>query len=547
MALVSFTGTLHPYQEPAVDLIAEEMKVLVAFEMGLGKTPLTIAAIEQLADEEQVDAGLIVALSSLKYQWQKAIEKFTCADCLGKLEEGEDGHHHTPTATSIVIDGTPRERESQYAVAAEGNHRYVIVNYEQVVNDWKQVKRLPRDFVIADEVTAVKSFKSQRSRRMKRLQAPYMVGLTGTPMENGKLEEVFSIMQFLDEERLGRFDIFDRTFIVRNQFGGVQRYRNVNLFRETMQRSWIVKTQDDPDVAPYMPKVTSKNHFPVLDASSAKLYRSIAGDLITDLGDALSKGMSGFDLYAHYSGQGNDAVDALRGAIMSKMTALQMLCDHPGLIVHSAELYAQSLVDGKVKGSEYAYNLQQQGVLDAVAKIKTPPKMQTTLDLLNKIMEREANKAVLFSHDVPTLELLRAALPDGLAVTYSGLLNAKEKEAAKTRFQTDPSVRVLLSSDAGGFGVDLPQGNHLINYDMPWSNGALKQRNSRIIRASSKFDRIFLHNMLVTGSIDEWMYAKVGGKIAASEAFVLGKGLDAKGGLDVTTEGLMQYLLKESP
>lgn len=544
---MSFTGTLHPYQEPAVDLIAEEMKVLVAFEMGLGKTPLTIAAIEQLADEEQVDAGLIVALSSLKYQWQKAIAKFTCADCHGKLEEGEDGHHHEPTASSIVIDGTPREREEQYAVAAEGNHRYVIVNYEQVVNDWKQVKRLPRDFVIADEVTAVKSFKSQRSRRMKRLQAPYMVGLTGTPMENGKLEEVFSIMQFLDEDRLGRFDIFDRTFIIRNQFGGVQRYRNVSLFRETMQRSWIVKTQDDPDVAPYMPKVTSKNHFPVLDTSSARLYRSVAGDLITDLGDALSQGMSGFDLYAHYTGQGNDAVDALRGAIMSKMTALQMLCDHPQLLAHSADLFAQSLVDGKVKGSEYAYKLKQSGALDVVAKIKLPPKMALTLELLDKILERDGNKAVLFSHDVPTLDLLKGALEPGIAVTYSGLMNAKQKEASKNLFQTDPSVRVLLSSDAGGFGVDLPQGNHLINYDMPWSNGALKQRNSRIIRASSKFDRIFLHNMLVTGSIDEWMYAKVGGKIAASEAFVLGKGLDAKGGLDVTTEGLMQFLLKESP
>lgn len=544
---MSFTGTLHPYQEPAVDLITSEMKVLVAFEMGLGKTPLTIAAIEQLADEGQADAGLVVCLSSLKYQWQKSIQRFTCSSCLGKLDEGEDGHEHTPTASSIVIDGTPTERAQQYAVAAAGEHRYVILNYEQVVNDFKTVKRLPRDFVIADEVTAVKSFRSQRSRRMKRLQAPYMVGLTGTPMENGKLEEVFSIMQFLDEDKLGRFDIFDRTFIVRNSFGGVSRYRNVQLFRDTMAKSWIVKTQDDPDVAPYMPSVSHQNHYPVLDTSSAKLYRYIAGELIADLGDAIAKGVSAFDLYAHYTGQGNDVVDQLRGQIMAKMQALQMVCDHPRLLVHSAELYAQSLVDGKAKGSEFCHVLQQSGKLDAVAKLKVPPKMALTVELLERILEREGNKAVLFSHDVPTLPLLQAALPAGIAVTYDGTMSAKAKEAAKTRFQTDPDVRVLLSSDAGGFGVDLPQGNHLINFDLPWSNGALKQRNSRIIRASSKFKRVFMHNMLVTGSIDQWMYAKVGGKIAASEAFVLGKGLDAKGGLDVTTEGLMQYLLKESP
>jgi SNF2 family DNA or RNA helicase len=543
---VSFTGTLYPYQEAARDLILDEMKVLVAYEMGLGKTPLTIAAIEELADEEQIDGGVIVALSSLKYQWQKAIAKFTCSSCLGKLDEGEDGHEHTPTATSIVIDGTPVQRAKQYDEAVAGGYRYVLVNYEQVVNDWKQVRRLPRDFVVADEVTAVKSFRSQRSRRMKRLQAPYMIGLTGTPMENGKLEEVFSIMQFLNEEILGRFDIFDRTFIIRNTFGGVQRYRNVGLFRETMARSWIVKTQEDPDVAPYLPKILSTTHYVQLDVSSSKLYRTIAAELITDLGDALSQGMSGFDLYAHYGGQGNDTMDAMRGKIMAKMQALQMVCDHPLLIKHSADLYANGLVTGKAGGSEYAYILDQSGALDAALK-KTPAKMAFTLELLDRALERDGNKAVLFSHDVPTLGYLTDALPKGLSTRFDGTMNEKAKEASKNLFQTDPDVRVLLSSDAGGFGVDLPQGNHLINYDMPWSNGALKQRNSRIIRASSKFPTVNLHNVLVKGSIDEWMYGKVGGKIAASDAFVLGKGLDAKGGLDITAQGLMQFLIQESP
>jgi SNF2 family DNA or RNA helicase len=542
---VSFYGKLHPYQEPAVDLICSEMKVLVAYEMGLGKTPLTIAAIEQLADEEQVDAGVIVCLSSLKYQWKHAIEKFTCSACSGALDAGEDGHEHTPTASVLVIDGTPAERERQYAVAAEGAHRYVILNYEQVVNDWAKVKRLYRDFVIADECTAVKSFRSQRSKRMKRLQAPYMVGLTGTPMENGKLEEVFSIMQFLNEHVLGRFDIFDRTFIVRNNFGGVQRYRNVPLFRETMQRAWIVKTQDDPDVAPYMPKVSAQNHYPVLGPAAGKLYRWIANELIADLGDALSQGMSGFDLAALYTGN-SDSMDAMRGKIMSKMSALQMLCDHPELIAHSARLWEESLKGNGTGGSEFAYQLVQDGRLAPVLKEK-PAKMLVTIELLERILEREGNKAVLFSHDVPTLPLLRAALPAGVAEVFDGTMSAKQKEAAKLRFQTDPDVRVLLSSDAGGFGVDLPQGNHLINYDLPWSNGALKQRNSRIIRASSKFERVFLHNMLVEASIDQWMYTKVGGKIAASDAFVLGKGLDKKGGLDMDTEGLMQFLLATSP
>ena len=546
---MTFFGTLHPYQEPAVDLILEEMKVLVAFEMGLGKTPLTIAAIERLYEDEQLDVGVIVAQSGLKYQWAKAISKFTCDSCFGKLEDGEDEHWHTPTATSIVIDGTPAKRVEQYRRALTGDYRYVILNYEQVVNDWNHVRKLYRDFVVADEVTAVKGFKSQRSKRMKRMQAPYMVGLTGTPMENGKLEEVYSIMQFLNEHILGRFDIFDRTFIQRNEYGGVKRYRNVPLFRKRMERSWIVKTQVDPDVAPYMPKVVPKNHYVELDDKAARLYRTISTELVADLGDALSQGMSGFDLYAHYGGDGgNDSVDQLRGEIMAKMTALQMLCDHPHLLEHSAQLYETNQRAGKEGGSKYAWLLRERGVLAPVLKgTKEPPKMHDTLALLGRVLEQDDSKAVLFSHDVPTLPLLQAALPDDVATIYDGTMSAKQKEASKNRFQTEASVRVLLSSDAGGFGVDLPQGNHLVNYDLPWSNGALKQRNSRIIRASSKFERVFIHNMLVKGSIDEWMYAKVGGKVSSSEAFVLGKGLDAKGGLDVSTEGLMQFLLRETP
>ena len=204
-------------------------------------------------------------------------------------------------------------------------------------------------------------------------------------------------------------------------------------------------------------------------------------------------------------------------------------------------------MSGAPGGSEYACLLDDAGLLDAACKKPVPAKMGFTLELMERALEWDTSKVVLFSHDVPTLGYLTDALPAGLSTRFDGTMNEKAKEASKMLFQTDPKVRVLLSSDAGGFGVDLPQGNHLINYDMPWSNGALKQRNSRIIRASSKFPSVHLHNVLVQGSIDEWMYAKVGGKIAASDAFVLGRGLDAKGGLDISAQGLMQFLISESP
>jgi SNF2 family DNA or RNA helicase len=95
---MTFKGTLLPYQPEAVDRMCERKKMLVAYDLGLGKTIMTIAALERLMDEGKVtEPGIIVCLSSIKYQWANQIKKFT---------EG--------TSTAIVIDGTPKQREAQY-------------------------------------------------------------------------------------------------------------------------------------------------------------------------------------------------------------------------------------------------------------------------------------------------------------------------------------------------------------------------------------------------------------------------------------------------
>ena len=147
---MTFKGTLLPYQPEAVDRMCERTKMLVAYDLGLGKTVITIAAIERLMDENKIkEPGLIICLSSLKYQWANQIEKFT------------DG-----TSKALVIDGTPKKRAAQYDEAMDWRASgvdYIVLNYEQIVNDWDKIKDLPRGFVVLDEATAIKSFRSKRS------------------------------------------------------------------------------------------------------------------------------------------------------------------------------------------------------------------------------------------------------------------------------------------------------------------------------------------------------------------------------------------------
>jgi len=530
---VTFTGELLPYQQPAFDLMVERKKVLVAYEMGLGKTVLTIAAVEHLMDSMQItEPGIVVCLSALKYQWAEAITKFTGG-----------------TSVPLVIDGTPTKRGQQYGEAFDWMNTgvdYVIMNYEQVVGDWDIVRKLPRGFVVVDEVTAIKGFRAQRSRRIKKLTADINYALTGTPIENGKPEEVYSIMQFVDPEVLGRFDLFDRTFIVRNGFGGVERYRNLPVLHTRLSQVLVRKRQADPDVAPYLPQVMpadpeDRKLLVQLDPNARKLYQHIAGELLADLQDAQAMFGGSFNLDAHYGLQSPDGgpADEIRGRIMSKVGALRMLCDFPGLLRISA-----AKADTLTGGSQYCWALRERGLLD---KLRRAPKLETLGAYVSAELETDPSaKIVIFTMFREMVDVIRTALGTYESVPYTGAMNASEKERAKQRFQHEASVRLLVSTDAGGYGVDLPQAHILVNYDLPWASGTAIQRDSRIIRASSTHERVYLRDLLVRDSIEERHWAALQAKNAVAAAIVDGHGVNTRGGVDLTLESLTAFLGRTS-
>jgi len=526
-----FTGTLLPYQPEAVDKMCNRQKMLVAYDMGLGKTVLTIAAVERLMDSNKIqEPGLVICLSSLKYQWANQITKFT-----------------NGTSTPLVIDGTPKQRASQYETAMDWESSgvdYIIMNYEQVVNDWDQVKKLPRGFVVIDEATAIKSFRAKRSRAVKKLaNAPFKFALTGTPIENGKPEELFSIMQFVDNGVLGRFDIFDKAFIVRNGFGGVERYCNLPVLHEKLKEACVRKAQKDPDVAPYLPDAIHNDPMLVpLDRKTAGLYKRIISDLIFELEEAQALFGGNFNIFAHYGiDSANSGPEAeARGKIMAKISCLRMLCSDPQLLRTSAKKYTE--MNGE--GSSYAYDLQTEGLLD---DIKATPKLDVLVQYVKDFLdEDERNKVVIFASYVDMGTKIASLLGEERCRVYSGKLDAKTKEENKIAFNETPDIRVLISSDAGGYGVDLPAANLLINYDLPWSAGQATQRNGRIKRASSTWETIVVQDILIRGSIEERQWESLQHKTAVADAVLDGEGIDDKGGLDMTIGSLRKFLLGSS-
>lgn len=509
---MAFTGTLYPFQQEAMERMADRGQMLLAMVMGAGKTPTTLATIEHLITTGEVSKVLVVVPASLKYQWFREIKKFT-------------------TSKALVIDGAAKLRAKQWRTAF--SHQYTIINPELLAKEDKAIVAAGFDAIVVDEATMIKSPRAKRSRHIKRMakRYHYRFALTGQPIEN-RPEELFSIMEFVDKEVLGKFDMFDKTFIVRDHFGKPVRYRNLKHLHASMQDAMVRKTRKD--IEDQLPKVINKVIPVPFDTVGASTYRHVCKDLLERIKDAISKHGRGFDLWSHYNGA--DASGEEQGQIMSRLTILRMLCDNPQLIADSATAYADPTQH--TTGSAYAHELVKHLALPTAT-----PKLDAVIEYIEDILQEDpTNKVVLFSFFKNNLRIIQkktAHLTN--SVLFMGGMDAIARDKAKEQFTTDPFTRLFLSSDAGGYGVDLPQANYLISYDLPWSAGKLDQREARIIRLSSQHPHVTITSFVMKGSIEERQYEMLQQKRGINEAFVDG-GYDNQGKFELTIGTLSEFL-----
>lgn len=179
----------HKYQEYAIQKIIDTPAVALLLDMGLGKTVITLTALDRLKNE-YFDADQILVIAPLRVAedtWSREAQKW---DHLRHLKISK-------------ILGDRRKREQ--ALKAEAD--LYVINRENV--PWlvsMTGKNWPFDTVVIDELSSFKSSRSQRFRALRRVR-PFMqrvIGLTGTPAPNG-LQDLWAQMYLIDQgERLGR-------------------------------------------------------------------------------------------------------------------------------------------------------------------------------------------------------------------------------------------------------------------------------------------------------------------------------------------------------
>jgi SNF2 family DNA or RNA helicase len=311
------------------------------------------------------------------------------------------------------------------------------------------------------------------------------------------------------------------------------RYRNLDKMNKAMQECMVRKTR--ADIADQLPEIIYQLIPVPFDPKAAGIYRYITNDLLVQIGQAIRFGSGGFNLWAHYN---DPAGQEAQGQIMARLTVLRMLCDNPQLIRISSNLFD----DASTKmGSAYASDIVGRGIMDGAY---AAPKLDAVVEYITEVLEEDdLNKVVLFSFFKKNLDLIQAATAKLTnSVLFTGDMDSAQKDKAKEKFANDPKTRLFLSSDAGGYGVDLPMANYLISYDLPWSSGKLEQREARIIRLSSEFPHVTIATFVMQGSIEERQYEMLQLKRSVNEAFIDGKHQDKDHAMTITLDTLSNFL-----
>lgn len=190
--------TLRPYQQRGYHWLKTldrlHMGGILADDMGLGKTVQVIALLLDAHQEKEHSVSLVVAPTSLAYNWLSELNRFA------------------PELSVMVLGGSSVQRSNQIRHVKEaGDVDVLITSYPLIRRDIDQLTDMPFRFVILDEAQHIKNAGSVGAVAVKQLQARTRFALTGTPMENSA-GELWSIFDFVLPGYLNSYSAFLRRY-----------------------------------------------------------------------------------------------------------------------------------------------------------------------------------------------------------------------------------------------------------------------------------------------------------------------------------------------
>jgi superfamily II DNA or RNA helicase len=268
---------------------------ILADDMGLGKTIQVIAVL--LSDKKPGTKSLVVAPTSLLYNWEHEIRRFA------------------PELRTVLITGLPDRRRD---IIQTADADIFITTYDTMKRDISAYEGINFEYIIADEAQNIKNPATQNARAIKEISARVKFALTGTPIEN-TLSELWSIFDFIMPGYLHSSHKFNRLYeypIVKdNDKARAEKLRN--------QIGPFLLRRVKKNVLTELPDKTETILLAELTPEQKKIYMA---NLLLAKGEINS---------ALVTGKGR--LDESRMRILAQLTRLRQICCHPGLFAQNYE------------------------------------------------------------------------------------------------------------------------------------------------------------------------------------------------------------------
>eukprot|EP00741_Cyanophora_paradoxa_P015125 tig00020848_g14596.t1 len=467
---------LYEYQEDGVrwllDVYTASRSCILGDEMGLGKTIQALSFLSQLKSGRGVRGPyLVLCPLSLMDNWKQEIARFEDLSALvyaGNAAAREE-------LRQDVVEGIVKQPKSKQS-DPELPFDVLLTTYELAASDAEFLARFQFRAAIVDEAHRLKNRSGVLYRTLRgAYRLPFAALLTGTPVQNN-LRELFALLHFVDpaafpadgEEafclRFGREGAATAARAAARASADPQRIAELH---ELMRPYFLRRTK--ADVALHLPTVTESVLAVPMTPLQRQWYRSILRRNAAGLAGAAG---------------GADARGAGAGALRNVVMSLRKCCAHPYLF----------------DGVEPEPFEEGEHLVEASGKL-------LALDRLLPALKAGRHRVLLFSQLTRMLDVLQDYLSyrGHSYLRLDGSVRGEERYAAVQKFRQDEETFCfLLSTRAGGLGLNLVEADTVIFCDCDWNPQADAQAMARVHRLGQTRDVAVLR-LVAADTVEEVM------------------------------------------
>ena len=551
-----------PYQfKPVLNFLDSPCNgILIADEVGLGKTIEAGLIWTELRAREDAKKLLVVCPAMLQKKWQKELaDRFgvvaqivNASELLETLSTLKERPHQS-TALIASIQGlrpsrgwNSMETESQSSSAKLA--RFL---------DTGDIEDALLDLVIIDEAHYLRNETTQTNTlgSLLRPVARNMVMLSATPIQLGS-KDLFNLLNLLDSEAFPYLTSFDNTLranapivtlrdkilantLTRDQFlAQLNEARTFSLFEQNEQIAYFFEhPPTDRDLATPQGRSEIANQLDKINPLAKVITRTLKRD-VTENRVQRDPVTIKITMQPQERAFYDQVTDAVRQYCSAKDISTGFMLTVPQRQMSSSIPAACKRWLKKAKEQEDVEEYEEIDfeLYGDAQEPTTKPNLGTLLNILVKITteignpatlaamdskynelvknikqywtQYPGNKIVLFSFFRDTLHYLHDRLAedgiDGL-VLHSGM----DKHEKLDYFSSPSGPNILLSSEVASEGVDLQFSSLLINYDLPWNPAKIEQRIGRIDRIGQSSPKILIWNLVYANTVDERVYDRL--------------------------------------